>query len=214
MTERETTLWTRYLANGKLDSDRDAIFSLYCEKSLVERIAMQVLRAIPPNPLLQHGDLCSYGFEALLNAIPRFDPARGVKFTTFAGTRIRGAMKDGIRKVDWVPRREREQGAETPDMVSLDALTTTEDSRYEIAENESADAVDVRDYERAAVRHLDHRQRRAFRLIFLERLTLKEVGMRLGISATAASSLRDEIVARLLRATGRDISQEHLPCSA
>ena len=56
------------------------------------------------------GDLVSSGVLGLIDAIERFDPQRGVKFETFATPRIRGAIYDGLRELDWVPRSVRSAG--------------------------------------------------------------------------------------------------------
>ena len=48
----------------------------------------------------------------LIDAIERFDPQRGVKFETFATPRIRGAIYDGLRQLDWVPRSVRSRARE------------------------------------------------------------------------------------------------------
>lgn len=50
-------------------------------------------------------DLIAYGFTGLLEARERFDPSRGVQFTTFAYYRIRGAILDGVRHMAYLPRR-------------------------------------------------------------------------------------------------------------
>ena len=50
-------------------------------------------------------DLVSYGILGLIDAIERFDPYREIKFETFAMARIRGAIIDELRSLDWVPRR-------------------------------------------------------------------------------------------------------------
>jgi len=54
-------------------------------------------------------DLMSYGMIGLLNAIERFDPARGVLLKTYAEHRIRGAILDGVRAMDWLPRSARQK---------------------------------------------------------------------------------------------------------
>ena len=54
-------------------------------------------------------DLMSYGVIGLLRAIERFDPGRGVLLKTYAEHRIRGAMLDGVRAMDWVPRSARQK---------------------------------------------------------------------------------------------------------
>ena len=58
------------------------------------------------------GDLVSSGVFGLIDAIDRFDPERGVKFETFAAPRIRGAIYDGLRQLDWVPRSVRSRARE------------------------------------------------------------------------------------------------------
>ena len=59
---------------------------------------------IPPTSLLDAEDLVSYGMIGLINAIDRYDPSRGVRFEAFATPRIRGAVIDQIRSLNWLPR--------------------------------------------------------------------------------------------------------------
>jgi RNA polymerase sigma factor FliA len=59
--------------------------------------------------MLETRDLVQVGVIGLLDAIERFDPARGVKFETYAVTRIRGTIQDELRKLDWVPRSVRKK---------------------------------------------------------------------------------------------------------
>ena len=73
--------------------------------SLVRYVA-QKLRAGMPNTV-DHEDLVSYGMFGLMDAIEKFDLDKGVKFETYAIARIRGAIIDEIRSLDWVPRSVR-----------------------------------------------------------------------------------------------------------
>ncbi|QBD81449.1 FliA/WhiG family RNA polymerase sigma factor [Ktedonosporobacter rubrisoli] len=59
---------------------------------------------IPPTSLLEAEDLVSYGMIGLINAIDRFDPSRGIRFEAFATPRIRGAVIDQLRSLNWLPR--------------------------------------------------------------------------------------------------------------
>jgi RNA polymerase sigma factor FliA len=59
---------------------------------------------IPSTSLLEADDLVSYGIIGLINAIDRFDPSRGVRFEAFAAVRIRGAVIDQLRALNWLPR--------------------------------------------------------------------------------------------------------------
>jgi len=57
----------------------------------------------------EHEDLISYGIFGLIDAIDKFDNDKGVKFETYASLRIRGAILDSIRKLDWIPRTLRQK---------------------------------------------------------------------------------------------------------
>lgn len=69
---------------------------------LVRRIAARLLGTLPNCVRLD--DLISAGVVGLLSSLDNFDPGMGVKFETFAANRIRGAMVDSLRELDWVPR--------------------------------------------------------------------------------------------------------------
>ena len=64
------------------------------------------------------GDLVSTGVLGLIDAIERFDPNQGVKFETFATPRIRGAIYDGLRQLDWVPRSIRTRARDVQRAIS------------------------------------------------------------------------------------------------
>lgn len=59
---------------------------------------------IPSTSMLDQDDLVSYGVIGLINAIDRYDPSRGIRFETFAVARIRGAVIDQLRALNWLPR--------------------------------------------------------------------------------------------------------------
>ena len=59
---------------------------------------------------LDYDDIVSFGVFGLIDAIDKFDPGKGVKFETYASLRIRGAIIDNIRELDWVPRSLRQKG--------------------------------------------------------------------------------------------------------
>jgi len=61
---------------------------------------------------VEEDELVSFGLTGLFKAIERFEPERGVKFESFAMYRIRGAMIDALRSLDWVPRQVRENARE------------------------------------------------------------------------------------------------------
>ncbi|KLU65034.1 RNA polymerase sigma factor FliA [Desulfosporosinus acididurans] len=74
---------------------------------LVKRIAGRLSMSLPPH--IEEDDIIGYGVFGLLDAIDRFEAARGFKFETYASIRIRGAMIDGLRTMDWVPHSARQK---------------------------------------------------------------------------------------------------------
>ena len=72
----------------------------------------------------------------MLDAINKYDPAKGVKFKTYAVTRIRGAIFDELREIDWVPRSVRQKSREIEDaIVNLEAKLGRTASDAEVAES-------------------------------------------------------------------------------
>ncbi len=72
---------------------------------LVKRIAYQLASRLPAS--VQVDDLMQAGMMGLLEAIDHFDESHGAQFETYASQRIRGAMLDELREIDWVPRSVR-----------------------------------------------------------------------------------------------------------
>jgi RNA polymerase sigma factor for flagellar operon FliA len=92
-------LWTEYKATRDQDL-RDRLLLHY--SPLVKYVAGRVGVGLPQN--VEHGDLVSYGIFGLIDAVEKFDPERGYKFETYAIARIKGAILDELRSIDWVPR--------------------------------------------------------------------------------------------------------------
>lgn len=74
---------------------------------LVRYLAGRLAMSLPPH--VDEDDLIGYGVFGLLDAVARFDVTRGVKFETYATLRIRGAIIDGLRSMDWVPHSARQR---------------------------------------------------------------------------------------------------------
>ena len=95
-------LWRRY----KLEGDENARERLVVAYSpLVKFIAGRMASGLPSH--VEEADLVSYGLLGLIGAIERFDLEREIKFETFAVARIKGAIIDELRSLDWVPRSVR-----------------------------------------------------------------------------------------------------------
>jgi len=92
-------IWTKF-AKDKNPELRGELITVYAP--LVRFVVGRL--GIPPTSLLESEDLVSYGMIGLINAIDRFDPSRGVRFEAFASARIRGAVIDQLRSLNWLPR--------------------------------------------------------------------------------------------------------------
>ncbi len=94
--------WTEYKSNGSPGA-RDALILNF--SPLVKYVAGRVAVGLPAN--IEQADLISYGIFGLIDAIDKYDRSRNIKFETYAISRIRGAIIDELRAIDWVPRSVR-----------------------------------------------------------------------------------------------------------
>ena len=101
-TNKVDALWERFKASGDADA-RERLILNY--SPLVKYVAGRVGAGLPHS--VDHNDLASYGLFGLIDAIDKFDLERGFKFETYAISRIRGAILDELRALDWVPRSVR-----------------------------------------------------------------------------------------------------------
>jgi RNA polymerase sigma factor FliA len=97
-------LWSSYRADPSQEL-RNRLVLQY--SPLVKYVAGRLRARLPES--VEYADLVSDGILGLMEAIDRFDPARGLAFQTFAVPRIRGAMVDALRGLDWVPRSVRDK---------------------------------------------------------------------------------------------------------
>jgi RNA polymerase sigma factor for flagellar operon FliA len=127
MTEEE--LWSLYKTTRD-SAIRDAFIRQYAP--LVKYVAGKVAASMPNT--VEFEDLVGFGVFGLLDAIEKFDPDKNVKFKTYAVTRIRGAIFDELRSIDWVPRSVRQKTKEIEDaVVNLEAKLGRPASDQEIA---------------------------------------------------------------------------------
>ena len=68
---------------------------------------------------MEYDDLVGYGTFGLIDAIDKFDIDKGVKFETYASLRIRGAIIDSVRNMDWIPRSLRQKSKELEKLCAL-----------------------------------------------------------------------------------------------
>ncbi|MCB2230596.1 FliA/WhiG family RNA polymerase sigma factor [bacterium] len=99
--------WTRYQKNPS-DETRQRLLNTYLP--LVRNVAARMAMGFPRS--VELSDLINTGVIGLIEAFGHYDPARGVKFETYAVPRIRGAILDELRALDWVPRSTRAKSRE------------------------------------------------------------------------------------------------------
>jgi RNA polymerase sigma factor for flagellar operon FliA len=125
----EEELWELY-RRKKDPQIRDMFVKQYAP--LVKYVAGKVAVGMPHN--VDFDDLVGFGVFGLIDAINKFDPNKHVKFKTYAVTRIRGAIFDELRSIDWVPRSVRQKTREIEDTVhQLEASLGRAASDSEIA---------------------------------------------------------------------------------
>ena len=102
-------LWEEY-DKTKSSEVREKIILEYAP--LVKMVAGRLSMYLGYN--VEYEDLVSYGIFGLIDAIDKFDALKDVKFETYASLRIRGAILDQIRKMDWIPRTIRQDSLYLP----------------------------------------------------------------------------------------------------
>ncbi|HVM20351.1 MAG TPA: RNA polymerase sigma factor WhiG [Egibacteraceae bacterium] len=123
-------LWERYKAEGDQPS-RERLILQY--SPLVKYVAGRVSVGLPAT--IEHADLVSYGMFGLIDAIEKFDLGKGVKFETYAISRIKGAIIDELRSIDWIPRSVRSKARDVEKaMTTLEAKLRRTPTEEELAE--------------------------------------------------------------------------------
>lgn len=102
--DNKERLWIEY-NHSKSSVIREQIITEYIP--LVKVVAGRLAIYLGSN--VEYDDLVSYGIFGLIDAIDKFDYGKGNKFETYASLRIRGAILDQIRKMDWIPRSVRQK---------------------------------------------------------------------------------------------------------
>jgi RNA polymerase sigma factor for flagellar operon FliA len=123
-------LWDEFKATASAEARERLILHF---APLVKYVASRVATGLPAS--VEQADLVSYGMFGLIDALEKFEPARGNKFETYAIPRIKGAIIDELRAMDWVPRSVRFKAREIEKAVSdLESMLKRAPSEREVAE--------------------------------------------------------------------------------
>jgi RNA polymerase sigma factor for flagellar operon FliA len=123
-------IWHGFKSSGDVDS-RERLILHYAP--LVKYVASRVATGLPAS--VDQADLVSYGMFGLIDALQKFEPLRGNKFETYAIPRIRGAIIDELRAMDWVPRSVRFKQREIEKaLTDLESMLKRQPTEKELSE--------------------------------------------------------------------------------
>ena len=123
-------IWHTFKSTGD-DAAREQLILHYAP--LVKYVASRVATGLPSS--VEQSDLVSYGMFGLIDALKKFEPGRGNKFETYAIPRIKGAIIDELRAMDWVPRSVRFKQREIEKaLTDLEAMLKRQPTERELAE--------------------------------------------------------------------------------
>ncbi len=128
--EELAALWGEFKGSGSAEA-RERLILHYAP--LVKYVASRVATGLPAS--VEQADLVSYGMFGLIDALHKFEPERGNKFETYAIPRIKGAIIDELRAMDWVPRSVRFKAREIEKAYAdLESMLKRAPSEREVAE--------------------------------------------------------------------------------
>ncbi|MPZ72259.1 MAG: RNA polymerase sigma factor WhiG [Nitriliruptorales bacterium] len=133
-------LWEGYKSNAD-QASRERLILQY--SPLVKYVAGRVSVGLPAT--IEHADLVSYGMFGLIDAIEKFDLGKGVKFETYAISRIKGAIIDELRSIDWIPRSVRSKARDVERaLTALEVRLRRTPTEDELAEELDMGVKDLR----------------------------------------------------------------------
>jgi RNA polymerase sigma factor FliA len=182
-------------------------------------------------PVLREGDLVQYGVIGLMSAIDRFDPARGVRFETYAIPRIRGTILDELRKLDPRSRLERKRERATPAAAQMRPVLAARDTAGTLEDDDTLVCCDVEnlagedeaDPEQQlleaeetrvladALAALPERERLVITLHYYEGLSQRDIAAVLNLSESRISQVHTAVMQRLRLTLGQAGFTTRLP---
>lgn len=192
--ERESELWAQWVEDRDV-ATRDALVECYIP--LVEFLAMRLARFVPSS---YRPDLFSFGVIGLMDAIEKFRPEMGHTFRTYGAVRIRGAMSDGIRTLNWLPRGAQQRASRVIEkIVPMDFQTATtpigvriQDTLSDPQAETPLDGLELQaDHDEVleAIGSLPERERIVVTRYYFERQRLAEIGVALGVTESRICQL-------------------------
>lgn len=148
---------------------------------LANKLAYEKKRNLPN--FIDVEDLKSAAYLGLVEAASRFDPSRGIAFSTFAYRRIFGAIQDYLREQGWLKR------GDSTKVLSLDLVDNDSDDFALKDTIEAKPADDTEECFEVIASNLDEQAQSILRHYFIDEFSMKEVGEKFGISESRISQL-------------------------
>lgn len=188
--ERESRLWDDHRKTPS-DWTRNQLIEMYLP--FVEIVAKQMLPKLDLHDL-DLGDLVSFGVFGLIDAIGKYDREKMSSFTTYAKYRVRGAIIDGIREMDWVPKSAPEDArikmipATVVSWVNelgerTDVVTLKMDRRT----SEPDLAMHREDLRKTVLRNMSDKEKEILDRYYFREETMRAIGEEMGLSVSRVS---------------------------
>ncbi len=182
---------------------------------LVHYVAGRLRSGLPTD--VEEADLVDYGQIGLINAFERFDPDGEILFEADAVARVKGAISEELRALDWMPRSVRARAREATTVPELDALWASTDSADdhaslldavlgpEAGDSEAQSAAQALEDRLAhAMSALSKREKLVIALHYDENMTLRDIGPVVGMAGSQIAQLHAKALRQLERALRRD----------
>jgi len=207
--------WRDYIASRDIEQ-RNAIAVYYYPLACWHAERVKTKHRLPAS--IQLDDLVSGAGLGLLQAVERYDPDRGVPFPPWAILRIRGAIMDTLRVMDYLKRNHRAtSGDDAPKLKSIDSLmygkltasgtveldgdrAVSYADRMAAPDGRVAEKLETRELVRAALSRLPRQSRLLLMLYYGAGLTMREAGEAAGVSESRVSQILSREAVPLFRA--------------
>ncbi len=168
---------------------------------VVNRITPRLPKAVSEE------ELHAAGMMGLWKAARSYDPSKGAEFKTYAYHRIRGAVLDELRTLDFLPRsirqKARQAGVAAPAILGL---PTNEDGSETLAGGDQEQSVENADLHQALLREMEElpeKMRAVMHLYYQEGMKMRAIGERLSLTESRVSQIHSNAVARLRRSLNK-----------